>query len=574
MNLYNILAIGFSGMHTWQAVLYILCGLGIFLYGIGLMGNSLKVLAGARIKNVIEKFTDNPFKGLIVGLIVTMITQSSSGTSALAVSLVAAGLMTFKQSLGVLLGANIGGTILPLILALSSKLKIMPIIAVVLVFIGATIVFFSKKKKIQQIGLIVLGFGFIFFGNTIIDMSFKTIVEGTYKDKIETMFESISGVPILGVLVGLVFTLVEQSSSCTISIVQGIYSSGTIALKGGLAIMLGANIGTTITALIASLGSNKTAKKVAVANILFKFLGVLVFGVILWIPFKMIVTWFNDSVLGWEGKNNELIISFAHLGFNIVNSFVFLFLLTPITFLTNLIVRGDDESDLEKQLQDYALVKRSPGLAIEFVKKAIDYMGEITKEYFKLTYDYSFENISGAADKAAKFEYQINGLDTKIHEYLIKLTQADLSSTQTDTVSKYLDTIKDLERVGDHCTNIVEFFTQRYEAHLYLSEEGTIDLKKMFDKLEEMVVYSIDAISSWDKEKAKIVLSDEEVVDDMEEYCRKRHILRLNKGICSVSNLDYYVDIVSNLERIGDHTNNIAENVINDKYCEGEEYYH
>lgn len=574
MELFSIFGIGFTGMSTWQAVLYILCGLGIFLYGIGLMGQSLKVLAGSRIKNIIEKFTDNPFKGLIVGFIVTMLTQSSSGTSALAVSLVAAGLMTFKQSLGVLLGANIGGTVLPLIIAVSSKLKVMPIIAVLLVFVGATIVFFSKKKKMHQIGSIILGFGFIFFGNTLIDMSFKTIVEGTYKETIENIFESISGVPVLGVVVGLVFTLIVQSSSCTISIVQGIYSSGTIALKGGLAIMLGANIGTTITALIASLGSNKTAKKVAVANILFKFIGVLVFGVILWIPFKHIIVWFNDSVLRWEGKNNELIISFAHLGFNIVNSICFLFLLTPITWLCNKIIKGDDESDLEKSLSDYTLIKRSPGLAIEFVKKAVDEMGRITKEYFKLTYDYSFENIQGTPDKAAWYEHQINGLDTRIHDYLIKLTQSDLRSNQTDIVSKYLDTIKDLERVGDHCTNIVDFFNQRYEAHLFLSEEGTQDLKKMFDTLERMVVNSIDAISTWDKDKARLVCADEETVDAMEEHYRKRHILRLNKGVCSVSNLDYYVDILSNLERVGDHTNNIAENVINDKYCEGEEYDH
>ena len=574
MELFSIFGIGYSGMSTWQAVLYILCGLGIFLYGIGLMGTSLKVLAGTRIKKIIEKFTDNPFKGLLVGFIVTMITQSSSGTSALAVSLVAAGLMSFKQSLGVLLGANIGGTVLPLILALSSKLKVMPIIAVVLVFIGATIVFFSKKKKMHQIGSIILGFGFIFFGNTIIDMSFKTIIEGTYKDNILKAFENISGVPVLGVVVGLVFTMIVQSSSCTISLVQGIYSSGTIAIKGAISIMLGANIGTTITALIASLGSNKTAKKVAAANILFKFLGVLFFGVILWIPFKHIVIWFNDSVFNWEGKNNELIISFAHLGFNIVNSIAFLFLLTPITWLTDHIIHGDDESDLEKRLQDFALIKRSPGLAIEFVKNAVDYMGQRTKEYFKLVYDYSFANIPDTPSKAADYEHEINGLDTKIHDYLINLTRAELNSNQTDIVSKYLDTIKDLERVGDHCTNIVDFFAQRYDASLYLSVEGTTDLRTMFDTLERMVNNSIDAISTWDKDKAKIVCEDEEKVDAMEEHYRKRHILRLNKGICSVSNLDYYVDILSNLERVGDHTNNIAENVINDKYCEGEEYDH
>lgn len=571
MELFSILSIGFSDMKTWQATLYILCGLGIFLYGIGLMGNSLKVLAGSRIKNVIEKFTDNSFKGLIVGLAVTMITQSSSGTSALAVSLVAAGLMTFKQSLGILLGANIGGTILPLLLAALDNFKIMPIVAVILVFIGAAVDFLAKKKKAKQIGAVILGFGFIFFGNTIIDMAFDTILD-TYNDQIVDLFKSISDVPILGILVGLVFTLIVQSSACTISIVQGIYRGGAIILKGGLSIMLGANIGTTITAFLASLGSNKTARRVAVANILFKVFGVIFFGIILWIPFKLIVYWFNDSVLKWE--NNPLIISFAHLGFNIVNSFAFLFLLEPMTWICNKIIKGDDESDLEKQLSDYTLMKRSPGLAIEFVKKAVDYMGEVTKKYFQLAYDYSFENILGTPDKAADYEHEINGLDTKIHNYLIKLTAADLEQKHTDVISKYLDTIKDLERIGDHCTNIVDFFNQRYEAHLSLSSEGAQDLKTMFDTLERMVTNSIDAIASWDKEKAKVVLIDEDKVDKMEEHYRKRHILRLNKGICSVSNLDYYVDILSNLERVGDHTTNIAENVINDKYCEGEEYNH
>ncbi len=571
MEIFSILSIGFSDMKTWQAVLYILCGLGIFLYGIGLMGNSLKVLAGSRIKNVIEKFTDNPFKGLIVGLAVTMITQSSSGTSALAVSLVAAGLMTFKQSLGILLGANIGGTILPLLLAALDNFKVMPIVAVILVFIGAVVDFLAKKKKVKQIGAVILGFGFIFFGNTIIDMSFDTILE-TYHDQIVDLFKSISNVPILGILVGVVFTLIVQSSACTISIVQGIYRGGAIVLKGGLSIMLGANIGTTITAFLASLGSNKTARRVAIANILFKLFGVIFFGMILWIPFKLIVYWFNDSVLGWE--NNPLIISFAHLGFNIINSIAFLFLLGPMTWICNKIVKGDDESDLEKQLSDYTLMKRSPGLAIEFVKKTVDYMGDITKKYFQLAYDYSFENILGTPDKAAEYEHEINGLDTKIHNYLIKLTAADLEQKHTDVISKYLDTIKDLERIGDHCTNIVDFFNQRYEAHLSLSNEGSQDLKTMFDTLERMVVNSIDAIASWNKEQAKTVIVDEDSVDKMEEHYRKRHILRLNKGICSVSNLDYYVDILSNLERVGDHTTNIAENVINDKYCEGEEYDH
>lgn len=569
MDLSIILGIGFSGMSTWQAVLYMICGLGLFLYGIELMGNALRVMAGNRMKNIIEKFTNTPIKGLLVGFLVTMITQSASGTSALAVSLVAAGLMSFRQSLGVLLGANIGGVVLTIILAAFSKLKIMPIVSVILVGFGALFVFFSKKKKLKQIGSIMLGFGLIFLGSSFISMSFDTINQ-TYETQITNLFTKLSRVPVVGIILGILFTVVVQSSSCTIGIIQDIYSIGSISLKGALAIMLGANVGTTITALLASLGSSKSAKKVAIANILIKFFGVVVFAILFHVYLISMEKLFESTNL----LGSPMAIAIAHLIFNIINSGIFLFLLKPLAVLCDKIIKGDDESDLEKQLGDFLLIKKSPALAIEFVKKAVDYMGSETKAYFKLAKDYSFDNIPGTVEKGAAFEHEINGLDTKIHNYLIKLTATDLNSKQTNVVSKYLDTIKDLERIGDHATNIIEFFSQRYDAHLHLSAEGKVDLGTMFETLERMVNNSIDAISTWDKELAKTVCADEDTVDHMEEHYRKRHILRLNRGVCSVSNLDYYVDILSNLERVGDHSNNIAENVINDDYMQGDVYNH
>lgn len=554
------------GGHTWLAVLYVLCGLGIFLYGIDMMGGSLKSLAGNRLKTIIEKSTNNPLKGLLVGFLITMLTQSASGTSALAVSLVAVGLMTFPQALGILLGANIGGTVLTIIMAGFSSINIMPVVSVVLVALGAGMVFFVKKKKVKQIGSVILGFGLIFLGLSFVSMSMKTI-ENAYNSQITNLFERLADLPVVGVIVGTLFTFIVQSSSATIGIVQEMYAGGTIPLKCAIAIMLGANIGTTITAFIASLGSSKAAKKVATANILIKFLGVVAF-MLLWIPYKKLVIWFDGII--FPSTNNSLIISFAHLFFNIVNSFAFLFLLRPLTFLCNKIIKGDDESDLEKQLSDFTLVKKSPSLAIEFAKKAVDYMGAQTKDYFHMARLYSFENIPGTIEKGAAYEHELNSLDTKIHNYLIQLTQADITRDQSNNISKYLDTIKDLERIGDHATNLIEFFSQRYDGHLYLSAEGTVDLGNMFDTLERMVNNAVDAITNTDKELAKKVTVDEELVDNMEEHYRKRHIMRLNKGICSVSNLDYYVDILSNLERVGDHATNIAENVMNDDYLNEE----
>lgn len=559
------------GNQVWLAILYVLCGLGIFLYGIDMMGGSLKALAGNKMKAIIEKSTNSPLKGLLVGFLITMLTQSASGTSALAVSLVAVGLMTFPQALGILLGANIGGTVLTIIMAGFQSINIMPIVSVVLVAIGAGMVFFFKKKKIKQIGSVILGFGFIFLGLAFISMSMKTI-EHSYATQIRNLFTRLADLPVLGVIVGTLFTFIVQSSSATIGIVQEMYVASNIPLKGALAIMLGANIGTTITAFIASLGSSKAAKKVAAANILIKLIGVIVF-MFAWLGYKNLVLWANDLIFG-TSSHNSMIIALAHLFFNIVNSFVFLAFLKPLTLLCNKIIKGDDESDMEKQLSDYTLVKKSPALALEFAKTAIDYMGKLTLDFFRLTEKYSFEHISGVVEKAEAFEREINGLDKKIHDYLVQITAQDLTKEQTNVLSKYLDTIKDLERIGDHCSNIVEFFNQRYEAKLYLSKKGTEELHTMFDKLLEMVNNAYIAVRDWNVDAAKIVIEDEELVDDMEEVYRKHHVERLTKGICSVSNLDYYVDILSNLERVGDHTHNIANNVINDDYLAGEIYNH
>ncbi len=558
------------GGNVWIAILYVLCGLGIFLYGIDMMGGSLKSLAGNKMKEIIEKSTNSPLKGLLVGFLITMLTQSASGTSALAVSLVAVGLMTFPQALGILLGANIGGTILTIIMAGFQSINIMPVVSVILVALGAGMVFFFKKKKTKQIGSVILGFGLIFLGLAFISMSMKTI-QNSYSEQIETIFRKLADLPVVGVIVGTIFTCIVQSSSATIGIVQEMYAGATIPLKGALAIMLGANIGTTITAFIASLGSSKAAKKVAVANTLIKVFGVVVF-MCAWIGYKNLVLWFNDLIFGTS--HNSMIIALAHLFFNIVNSFAFLALLKPLTKLCNKIIKGDDESDMEKQLSNYELTKKSPALALGFAKTTIDYMAKLTVDFFELTKKYSFENDPDAQNKAQEYEREINGLDKKIHDYLMRIALLDLTKDQSNMLFKYIDTIKDLERIGDHCTNIVEFFSQRYDGKLKLSSQGEEELHFMYEKISDMVNNSYESLRDWNVSCANIVVDTESIVDELEEKYRKHHVERLTKGICSVSSLDYYVDILSNLERIGDHTYNIAHNVINEEYLAGEVYNH
>ncbi len=556
------------------AILYILCGLGIFLFGINMMGSSLKAIAGDKMKVIIEKSTNTPFKGMLVGFATTMLTQSASGTSALAVSLVGSGLMTFGQAIGVLLGANIGGTILTIILAAFSQLKIMPVVSVALVFIGATMVFFFKKKRINQMGSVFLGFGLIFLGLAFIDMSFaRFIAEGSeYREGVMDLFKALANVPVLGIIVGTLFTVIVQSSSATIGIVQSMYTVGSISLFGSLALMLGANIGTTITALLASLGSSKSAKKVALANILIKFFGVVCFGICYRWAYYPLINLVNKAI-GWD--NNPMIIALAHLSFNIINSLVIVFLLIkPLTLICNKAYGNDDDNTIEEQLLDYSLIKKSPSLAMEFVKKAIAYMASCMNEYCHIARDYAFEKNDKLEQRGAALERTINSLDKRIHDYLIKLTLSDFDTKTSKSLSNYLDDIKDIERVGDHCTNIIEFFNDRFDKGLYLSEDGIQDLSQMFDELLLMADNTLKAILENSKEYAKIASDCENEIDKMEDIFHERHVHRVNSGVCSFNNTEHYVEILSNIERMGDHLENICESILNDEYCQYDEFNH
>lgn len=566
----QILSVSLGFESNWEAIIYILCGLGIFLYGIGMMSSSLKTIAGDRMKLIIKQSTDTPLKGMLVGFVITMLTQSASGTSALAVSLVASGLMSFSQALGVLLGANIGGTILTIILAFASQLKIMPYVSVLLVFLGAVLIFFFKRKKIREIGQVVLAFGLIFLGLAFIDLSFDHFLEN-YGNQINNLFERLAHIPVLGIVVGTLFTFVVQSSSATIGIVQSMYQATSISLYGALALVLGANIGTTITALIASMGSSKTAKKVAIANILIKTFGVICFGICFRWAYYPIVKWFN-GVFGWT--NNPMIISLAHLAFNIINSFVFLGLLKPLTFVCDKLLGKGTEENIEDALLDYSLIKKSPALALSFVQSAICHMAETTKNYVHITSDYSFQRNDKLIAEGAEYERHINCLDKRIHDYLIKLTISGLDKKNSTLLSNYLDLIKDLERVGDHCSNIFEFFEERYEKDMHLSEDGVQDLETIYTALNNMTDGTVEAIKTWDETIAKKTLPYEEEIDSLEETLHERHIHRVNSGACSFMNTEHYVEILSNIERMGDHLTNVLGHIVKEKDSTYDEFNH
>lgn len=551
------LSTGLTASEIILQLIAVVGGLGLFLYGINQMGDSLKTIAGNRLKTIIEKTTNTPIKGILVGTLVTAVIQSSSGTTALTVGLVRAGLMTFPQAIGVILGANIGATITSFFIGLNIEQY-----SLIFVGVGAIMMFFLKKEKGIEIGKAIFGFGMLFFGLKTMGDALDVILTA-YEEQATQMFKFISDYPILGLLIGTALTALVQSSSAIIGILQTLYQQGFIVLFGAIPIMLGCNIGTTITACVAGVGGGVQAKRTAFVHVLFNVVGAILFMALLW-PFSQLMELIEGSMLSGLGPHPKMSIAVAHLLFNFITTFIMFFL---IKLMVKLAERLFKEKPNEKQtildsLLDYSLIEKSPVFSLTLVKKSIDYMCKCVAEYVSMAKEYSFDKKMNFGNRPKEIEETIDELDKRIHDYLIMLTLSDLSKSNSHLLSAYLDAIKDLERIGDHCTNIFEFFEERYETNKVLSEDGKQDLEQLYGTLLEMVKTTMEAFYDWDKDKAMAVNSLEEQVDKMEAFFHQRHVHRIDSGACSYLNADHYVEILSNLERMGDHLENISECIL------------
>lgn len=553
-------------------IITIVGGLGIFLFGINMMGDSLKAIAGDRLKVFIEKTTNTPIKGILVGMLVTALIQSSSGTTALTVGLVRAGLLSFPQAVGIIMGANIGTTITSFIVGLNIEKY-----ALIFVAIGAFILFFCKKDKIKDFGSIILGFGMLFFGLQLMGDSLDAIL-GAYQEQTAAFFEVLATNPILGLFIGGVFTAGMQSSSATISILQTLYSQGAIVLIGALPILIGCNIGTTVTAFFACLGGGTQAKRTAMVHALFNVIGALMFMILLY-PYALVVGWFESTFLQGlfnNGNPPAMTIAIAHMIFNFVTTFILFFFIKQMVWLATKVIKEKEttEDNILEELLDYSLIDKSSVLGLSLVKKAIDYMAIQVKEYVHLIEDFSFNYDAKSIEIGKEYEKRINSLDKRIHDYLIKLTITDLSNDSSKLLSKYLDLIKDLERVGDHCTNIIEFFVDRHNKKMQLSNDGVQDLEQIYNVLVKMVDETVSSILSWSPEDATKAGINEAEIDKLEDVFHQRHVHRINNGDCSYYNTEHYVEILSNIERMGDHLYNICEDIMQDEYCQFDEFNH
>ncbi|KGR80245.1 sodium-dependent phosphate transporter [Ureibacillus manganicus DSM 26584] len=525
-------------------------GLGLFLFAIKFMGDGLQKAAGDRLREILDRFTTNPLMGVLVGILVTVLIQSSSGTTVITVGLVSAGFMNLRQAIGVIMGANIGTTITAFIIGFDVGTYAYPIMA-----LGAVLLFFFKKNSIQNIGQILFGFAGLFIGLEMMGDGMKPL-RGA--EAFIDLTVSFSEFPILGVVAGTIFTLIVQSSSATVGILQELYGGGLIPLGGALPVLFGDNIGTTITAILASLGASVVARRAAAAHVMFNVIGTVIFMLILPL-FVNYVEWIS-GVLNLDEKMQ---IAFAHGTFNVLNTIIQLPFVAAIAYIVTKIVPGEDKTiEYSPKYIDRSLIETSPSIALGQAKEEVVRMGDFAIRGLQESQEFLFTLDSKHIGITEQIEEAINNLDRVITDYLVELSKESLSGNDSKLHHSLLQNIRDIERVGDHVENLVELTQYSVTNRVKFSVEAEEELKEMFNLVLDTVSVAILALDKQSKELARKVLEDENRIDELERVLRKRHIYRLNNGECSGSAGIVFADIISNLERVGDHAVNIAGTIL------------
>ncbi|WNB93519.1 Na/Pi cotransporter family protein [Bacillus sp. NEB1478] len=525
-------------------------GLGIFLFGIKYMGEGLQNSAGDRLREILDKLTTNPFMGVLAGIFVTVLIQSSSGTTVLTVGLVNAGFLTLRQAIGIIMGANIGTTITSFIIGIDVGGYALPIMAV-----GSIFIFFFKNLKWIYVGQIIFGFGALFLGLDLMGQGMKPLSDfRTFQDLTVSMSDN----PILGVIVGTIFTGVVQSSSATIGILQELYAQNMIDLKAALPVLFGDNIGTTVTAVLAAIGTTIAARRAALTHVIFNLIGTLIFIIFLE-PFRKYIEFLALKL----HLQPAMQIAFAHGTFNITNVLIQFWFIGFLAMLVTKIIKGEDQLIEHKPKHlDEIILETSPVMAIRQAKLEILRMANYAETGLKEAIQYLNVKEKKNAELALQYEEAINNLDRQITSYLIKLSVHPLTKQESNEHSMLLDASRDIERIGDHMENIIELVDYQLRNNVRLTEIANNEINEMFDLTLMTLMRAITALEKNNIELAQEVLGLEDKIDKMERTLRKQHILRMNEGACDGNAGIVFVDIISNLERIGDHAVNIAEAVL------------
>ncbi|MEZ4599251.1 MAG: Na/Pi cotransporter family protein [Syntrophotaleaceae bacterium] len=550
-----------------QAMVFgLLGGLGLFLFGMKIMSEGLQKVAGDRMRKILTALTNNRIIGTLVGLAVTAIIQSSSATTVMVVGFVNAGLMTLTQSIGVVLGANIGTTITAQLLAFKITQYALPAIG-----LGTGLKLFSKSRQWSYVGEILLGFGILFFGLATMKEAFDPI-----KDSVEfqNFFLMVGDNHLLAVLLGALLTIFVQSSSATIGITLALATAGLISFEASVALILGENIGTTVTANLAAIGTNRVARRTALAHFLINFLGV---GYML-LLFPVFLDFVNhitpedaDFVVQSVAEAEKLgvvlgdkpfiarHIANTHTLFNIINTLIFLPLVGVLCRLTTLLIPGKEEaSEFHLKYLDNRVLN-TPPIAYGQARSETRRMAQITLEMFQETLAIFPHIDEKRLVHLEKMEEIVDLLQKEITDFLVALSQQSITRQMSQDVAAMMHMANDLERIGDHCENLCKLFVKRKQQKISFSESAVEEIMELAEKIREYLAFTIDALEREDRsigEKSFFLLG---VIDNLEENLRNNHIARLNTGECAVNQGLLFIDILHHFAKIGDHTFNVTK---------------
>ncbi len=530
-------------------------GLGMFLYGMDAMADGLQKSAGHKMQQLLGALTSNRLMGVLLGTGITAIIQSSSATTVMVVGFVNAGIMNLQQAVGIIMGANIGTTVTSWIVSMSEWGEMLKpeFFAPALVGVGAVFSLFSKNEKKKQIGEILVGFGVLFIG-----LGFMSASITPYRNApiFGQAFSVLGRNPILGILAGLVVTGIIQSSSASVGILQTLALNGIVNWQSAIFITLGQNIGTCVTALLSSLGANRTAKRAAAIHLMFNVAGAFIFGIIMFILFQM------NPVLA-SSRISSVEISIFHTVFNVTNTILLFPFAGLLVKASGFFVRGkekeeasDSESEMKRHLDDRIL--ETPSFAIENVNHEVVNMGYAALENFDVAADALLTSNLSEIKQVEKLEQKIDNYEKLLTDYLIKINNQSLNEEQHILVKNLFYTISDFERISDHCENLSELATEKANRNIIFSQEAESEMKEMLKAVRASLEHAIKARETSDMSEVRSVVQCEENVDSLEEELRERHIERLSTQSCKPENGVVFLDALSNLERISDHAHNIA----------------
>jgi len=534
----------------------VLGGLGLFLYGMNTMGNGLQKAAGNRMKQMVGAVTTNKYIGVAVGALVTMLIQSSSATTVMVVGFVNAGLMSLNQAIGVIMGANIGTTITAQLVAFK-----LTDIAPFVIAIGVVIQLASKKRKTQEIAEVLIGFGILFLGMKTMTSVLEPL-SGT--PAFEQIITGLSN-PIMGIFVGFAITAIVQSSSATTGLLLAIASTGAMDLSAALPILFGQNIGTCVTAMIASIGASRSARRAALMHLLFNLLGTAIsMGLLYTLP---VTEWITSLSVGDVPRQ----IANAHSIFKIANTLILLPFASLFVKAVEVIVPildNEYQFEIVKYL-DRRIISKTPEIALDLAAKEVMRMGKLVRENLKMSMDAVKDKDVDKIHLVLKNEVIINGLNQDISTYLIDLSKQNGSDASLDRIQrllKLLDAVTEIERVGDHAENISEMAQYRIDYDVSFSERTQEELNEIYEMVFMNYQTSLKAIQTLDPSLKKKVEVVEEQVDQLEEQYRKVKVRHLSAGKCEPRAGIVFLELISSLERISDHSMNIAELVDDNKH--------